>query len=76
MKEVQSHEDYIEGFNKGYIIREYKPNLALSLSQTKFADTELGFGQGLKDGIKQKELEIIRERNNHFQNDQNLDRER
>lgn len=62
MEAQEPSKDYIEGFNKGYVLREYKPDLALSLSQTKFPDTEKEFSSGLKDGINQKEMELNKDR--------------
>ena len=60
MADKEPSQDYIEGFNKGYVLREHKPDLALSLSQTKFPESEYEYGKGLKDGIQQKELELIK----------------
>ncbi|PTX58583.1 hypothetical protein C8N46_11374 [Kordia periserrulae] len=51
---------YQKGFNTGYILREHKPELALSLSQTKFPTKDKDYGNGLKDGIKQRDLELVR----------------
>ena len=77
MKDQELSKQYIEGFNKGYLIREHKPELALNLSQTKFPDTERDFGSGLKDGIQQKELELTKEKGRDLPNKNiELDRER
>lgn len=58
--------DFKQGFNKGYILREYKPNLALSLSQTKFPETEKEFYNGLLKGIEQKEMELKKEKSKSY----------
>ena len=62
METQEPSEQYIEGFNKGYVLREHKPDLALSLAHTKFPETEKDFQNGLLKGIEQKEIEI-REKN-------------
>ncbi|GGG37294.1 hypothetical protein GCM10011344_42640 [Dokdonia pacifica] len=73
--ENEPSQDYIEGFNKGYLLREYKPDLALSLSQTKFPEDQRDYETGLKNGIQQKELELIREKTPPTKN-KDFDRER
>ncbi len=68
--------DYIEGFNKGYVLREHKPDLALSLSQTKFPESEKEYSNGLKDGISQKEMELIKAHHKTNTRDKDHDLER
>lgn len=60
--------NYIKGYNTGYVMREYKPNLALNLSQTKFPESEKEFSSGFRDGMEQKEMELRKDRiqNNSF----------
>jgi len=76
MEEKQPTPEYLKGFNYGYIIGEHKPDLALSLSQTKFPENEYDYGNGLKDGIQQKTLELTKEKFKTKQQDKNLDRGR
>ncbi|WP_075342495.1 hypothetical protein [Tenacibaculum agarivorans] len=52
--------DYIKGFNKGYILREHKPNLAKSLRLTKFPESEKDYQSGFYAGIDQKEKELTK----------------
>lgn len=61
---------FLEGFNKGYILREHKPELARSLSQTKFPDSQKDFQTGFLGGIEQKEAELrkVRSKNFSFEN--------
>ena len=60
MDDKEQSPEYFKGFNYGYAIREHKPKLALSLSQTKFPESEQDYGRGLKNGIEAKELELIK----------------
>ena len=76
MEAQEPSKDYIEGFNKGYVLREHKPDLALSLSQTKFPKTEQEYSNGFKDGIKQKEMELIKARYKNNTKDRDHDLER
>lgn len=62
MEEKQLHPEYTEGFNKGYILREHKPDLAQQLVDTKFPESEQEFSTGFKDGVWQKEQELTREK--------------
>lgn len=61
---------FLEGFNKGYVLREHKPELALSLSQTKFPDSQKDFQMGFLDGIEQKETELRKEQSKTFSLDE------
>lgn len=56
-----------EGFNKGYILRENKPDLALSLRQTKFPESEKEYASGLHAGIDHKEIELTKKKNFSFE---------
>lgn len=73
---MEVDKNYIKGFNQGYLMRLHKPNLALSLSQVKFPESEQNFASGLKAGITQRQLELLKENNIIQDNDRNLDRER
>lgn len=59
-------QEFIEGFNKGYVLREHKPELALSLSQTKFPDNQKDFQTGFLGGIEQKEAELRKVKSKGF----------
>ncbi len=61
---MEVNQDYIKGFNEGYLIKKHKPELALSLSQVKFPESEHHFASGLKAGIMQRQMEIVKEKNN------------
>lgn len=78
MENQELNQEYQKGFNTGYILREHKPELALSLSQTKFPKTEQDYSNGLKDGIKQRDLEMVRTKDNNKQlsKDKDFDRGR
>ncbi|MGH1384292.1 hypothetical protein [Kordia sp.] len=67
MEEInEPSQQFIEGFNKGYVLREHKPTLALSLSQTKFPDSEKDFQTGFLNGIEQKEAELRKVKSKNF----------
>ena len=62
MDNQQPSSAYIEGFNKGYILREHKPDLARQLVDTRFPESEQEFSTGFKDGVWQKEQELTKEK--------------
>ena len=62
METQEPSEQYIEGFNKGYVLREHKPELALNLVHTKFPESQKNYKKGFLNGIEQKEIEL-REKN-------------
>ena len=66
MEENQPSKEYIKGFNKGYILRTHKPQLAQSLSLAKFPESAKEYQDGLLGGIQQKETELRQERAKNF----------
>lgn len=77
MEDKELSVDYVEGFNKGYILREHKPNLAQNIIQIKFPESEQEFSSGFKDGVWQREQEFTREKlAKELRNDQDRDKSR
>ena len=62
MEEKEPTPEYIKGFNQGYILHNYKPELATSLSKAKFSKENQEYLLGFKNGISQRELEQTKEK--------------
>lgn len=66
MQTKEPSKEYIKGFNKGYILRTHKPEIAQSLTHTKFPESSKEYHSGLLGVIEQKELELRQERSKNF----------
>jgi len=53
-KELEPEINYLKGFNEGYIIAKYSPNLSKKLETIDYKDDRL---QGIKDGFAQYSFE-------------------
>jgi hypothetical protein len=58
-EETTVDKDYLKGFNSGYIVGKYKPELSQQLKS--IAPTQDLFATGLTDGIAQHEREATKE---------------
>ena len=59
-------EKYIQGFNEGYLVAKYAPELSQKLSEIKSQAPRL---EGLLDGIQQYALELTKDRLPPFEKD-------
>ena len=78
MRDFEEHDppaDYIEGFNKGYLLRKHTPEFtSKSISDNK---TQSDYQMGLEDGMKQYEMEIGKSLDKgHFKGDKWRDKDK
>lgn len=56
MEEQEPSQDYLRGFNRGYIMRKHKPDI--KFKTVTFSDQEVDHLRGFKAGVVQYEKEI------------------
>lgn len=69
--------NYIEGFNDGFLIATHRPEAAQDLVKSN-QESPMPYLEGLKDGIEERRLELRQEQNRLDElsslRDRNLDR--
>lgn len=57
MEEKDPSDEYVKAFNRGYILRKYKPDLHIEQATGTSKDTDAV--QGFNDGVKQYDKEQL-----------------
>lgn len=76
---MDHEQQYIKGFNHGYILSQHEPELLQQLLQSPVKDND--YFDGLTSGHKEYEMEksrqpLIDKHHNHNRNDKDIDKER
>ncbi len=78
MEKVTDEIRFAEGFNKGYILFQYEPEIAKSFMENEvviYDDFSAGFSDGLKQAQQEKTIgEFEQLRNESYEQDNNIDR--